>query len=92
MRITWKREEKSSGIAGVRQGPRGYNLNVNGERVASVNWVRMCNAWMWSVAKNDDLGIPWSNSSARGVYYQDIERAKMECKAYVVQCLKAKEV
>lgn len=90
MRITWKKQASEHGLAGMCQSPRGYVLRIDGKNVGSVSWCRNASPWMWSVASDDDFGIPWSNSAARGVYYQDIELAKTECKAYVMQCLKDK--
>ena len=91
MRITWKKQPRERGLAGVCQIQRGYDLRIDGKEVGGGLWCRNKDPWMWAVAKDDFLGIPWNNSAARGVYYQDIERAKAECKAYVVKCLKARE-
>jgi hypothetical protein len=39
MRITFKRVERERGLAGVCQGPRSSNINVDGKRVGSTFYV-----------------------------------------------------
>lgn len=99
-RLAWRKEPNEQGLARIGQGPRGYELRINGKRVADVSAVRNgfkyeYIGWMWSCASNDELGIAWKNTSAeqRKPYPmtdEGMEQAKTDCKAYIVACLKAK--
>ena len=99
-RITWRKEANEQGLARIGQGPRGYELRINGNRVADISPVRNgfkleYIGWMWSCASNDELGIAWKNTSAekRKPYPMTddgMEQAKADCKTYIVTCLKAK--
>lgn len=99
-RITWRKEPSEQGLARIGQGPRGYQLCINGKCIADISPVRNgfqpeYIGWMWSCASNDELGIVWKNTSAekRKPYPMTddgMEQAKADCKTYIVTCLKAK--
>lgn len=93
MRITWKKEPNETGLARIGQSPRGYDLNIDGERVGSVRphrvgWERRWDGWWWC-ARSDKHGIPLRNEASNPL--KTIEEAKDACKAYVLASLQAKK-
>lgn len=91
MRVTWRKEPHSLGLASVCEGPRGFILKVDGEDVGYVHAHRKglsfdYSGWYW-VARSDSHGVPLMNSVIEDKIYRDIEDAKRDCRAYVVSML-----
>lgn len=60
-RITAKREARETGLVGVAQGPRGYDLRVDGENVGQVYpyrndmWARNYDGWKIQLFESDKV-------------------------------------
>ena len=91
MRITWKREPREPGLAGVCQGERCYDLNCGGELVGHVRLKRLVRSFYFWWACSDTLGVPLYNSEVSGQEYATMEQAKADCRAYVEGWLKRRE-
>lgn len=89
-RLTWSREPRQRGLAGVVQGERGYDLKYDGEIVGRARPLpvghRRYNGYYW-YAVSDRSGIPLRNTSDKRV--PTIDEAKAHCVAYVRECLAA---
>lgn len=88
--LRWRREPRETGLAGVCQGERGWELRYGGEDVATVSrhghdrWNPT--GWHWW-ARNDGLGVVWRNTSAEKLTYKTPEEAKVACRSYVESVL-----
>lgn len=91
MRLTWSREPRERGLAGVCQGERGKDLKLSGCRIAYVRTFGRYHPlygrglWYW-VASSDKDGIPLRNTC--GAPNSTLEDAQQACEAYVRECLK----
>lgn len=89
MRITFKREPRETGLMGVGQGTLGYDVRVDGIRVASVrpltNNRYTVIGWGWSCPTNEAIGTTWHNTYSTPV--DTVEEAKAEAKAYILSCI-----
>lgn len=92
MRMTWRKQPHSSGLASIGEGPRGAILKVDGEDVGFVNALSRdiglglrWNGWYWYAVGDR---IPLRNSSAGGLFYNELDKAKKACKEYVSACLR----
>lgn len=93
MRVTWRKQPYSSGLASMGEGPRGAILKVDGRDVGHVCANRLgmkyeWRGWYWCAWGE---GIPIKNTAADHVFYDDLEVAKSACKAYVVKCLSGRD-
>lgn len=89
LHLTWRQEPRETGLAGVVQGERGYDLCYGGEKIGSVRpcyegFNRRKRGYFW-YAHSEKLGVPLHNTSRSPV--ADIEVAKVECRAYVQRFL-----
>lgn len=102
MKITFKRREKERGLARVCSGHRGYEINLNGERIGSIdhdtehkgsNW-----GWVplstdpWTVCVSRHGSIPHYNGSAETPkkLFLNLDDAKRWAKDYIRKHLEAK--
>ena len=92
MRVTWRKQPHEPGLASIGEGPRGAILRVDGEDVGHVYARRLGMAFEWKdwywTARGE--GVDPRNSSAEGRYYDDIEAAKADCRAYIMERLSAR--
>lgn len=70
--LTWKREANEQGLSSIGQAERGWELRLNGRRIASVSplsggrrWETV--GWFFSASENAELGTDLANSAQRGV-------------------------
>ena len=85
MALRWKKEGREKGVAGVCQGPRGFDLMLDGVRVASVRFYqRTTKAW-WSARL--DPWLPIENTCRKPA--ASIEVAKEQAMTYVKTHLEA---
>lgn len=89
-RVTVKRQESERGLARVCQGPRGWDVRVNGHTVIRVrpsyrNFSRVVDGWYFYGA-SDDLGILHINTC--GELGVPEESAKVRALAYVKEQLR----
>ena len=87
MRLTWRKQPHSAGLASIGEGPRGAILKVNGEDVGfvqatRVGWDFAWRGWNW-YARGE--GVPPRNEAS--VRIATAEEAKAACEAYVRACL-----
>lgn len=91
-RITWKREPRATGLAGVVQGPRPYNIKIDGYEVGAVS----CSRWRdipiyyWCVRSYAAWGIAWRNTAAENRYFTTEQKAQEACEKYVRECIERK--
>jgi hypothetical protein len=86
VRLTWKRQANESGLAGVCQQERGWDLRANGVCVASVRparrgFERDTVGWWWSCPSDDTRGIGWKNTASAAV--KTPEEARDACEYYI---------
>lgn len=83
MRITFRREERETGLARVCQGTRGWDINVNGVRVGGVrpSHRHSSESWFWYVGSNV-LGLPYISTCNEPVTTS--EEAKLAAKEWVL--------
>jgi hypothetical protein len=87
MRLTWKREERKTGLARVTQGERGYALRMDGEQIGAV--------YPFRGRKRGAPGYYWTawvngkTENTRENPLPTIEDAKAACKAWVLAELTA---
>lgn len=83
-RMRWRKQTNDQGLAVIGQAPRGYDLMVGDEDVASVRPVRIgwqeWRGWSW-LALGDGVG------RKLGGKHETPEAAKAEAEAYVRRCL-----
>lgn len=91
MRLTWKREARAKGLAGVCQGERGFDLYARTERgvekIASVRplyagLLRSGKRGYYWYARHDGLGVRLRNTASEKPYATIVE-AMAACLAYV---------
>ena len=85
--LRWRREPRETGLRGVCQGTRGWELRYGKVDVGSVSihspgdrWAE--GPWYW-VASAQEVGIPLRNTACDGLVYETAEAAKGGCLAYV---------
>ncbi len=88
-RLTWKREPNETGLARVCQGKRGWDLRINGNRIAMVRpWTkgfdRTVRGWYW-YGGSDALAVPRMNTCDSPT--KTSEEACAECEAHVRKAL-----
>jgi hypothetical protein len=83
-RLTWKREDRETGLRAVCQGERGYDLRLDGRDLASVSPLRE-GGYYWCCSTEEDLGIVHKNTAHAPK--ATIEEAKEECMAYIKAAL-----
>ena len=82
MALRWKRQADCKGLALVCQGPRGFELCLDGVRIASAAYLgRSQSKAYWSCATSQTLGIPWTNTSNAPA--NSIEEAKDQAMAFI---------
>jgi hypothetical protein len=92
--LRWRREPDEPGLARIGQPPRGAELRIGNEVLASVcaaraeRWSRSYIGWYW-VAISDKYGVPLHNSCRKPV--SDIEEAKVQAHGYVLQHIKRED-
>ena len=86
-RLTWRRQPSETGLRRIAQSPRGYDLWLEGRRVASVRL--SAGGYYWSAPTDEPLGIVLRNTASEEKY-ATIDDAKAACRAYIVACLKKK--
>lgn len=80
MALRWKKEAREKGLAGVAQGPRGFDLMLDGVRVASVSYTDRSAKKAWWCARMDPW-LPLENTVRKPI--ASIEAAKEQALAYV---------
>lgn len=86
MRITVRRQERERGLAAVTQGPRGFDIRINGECVGHVRWghnfgkEQSSGYWYWW-AQSTRYGVPHKNTASEPS--NSLELARDACRAYV---------
>ena len=89
-RITFRKEKRLSGVSGVFQSARlpSYQICINGENIGTVQGLSRDHSNYFWYLHSDEYGIPHKNTCWKPA--MDIDAAKAECKAYIIECLKAK--
>jgi hypothetical protein len=87
MRITCRQEKNETGLARVGQGPRGFEISIDGNVVGRIGFARAlgprhAKPWHW-YGGDPLLGIPRRNSSAEGVMFSTREEARDAFVGYV---------
>lgn len=86
-RVTFRREGRLSGLAGVSQGVRGFDINVDGKQIGTVSAVDKNNfhntRWYWYVGTEADLGISWRNTHAENMTFGSADEAKDDVKIWL---------
>lgn len=87
--VTFKLQERETGLRAVGAGPRGWDIKVNGKRVGSVSPLgghlgTPVRGWYY-VAHDDRLGIPHRNTC--GEVGRSADDVKKDAKTYVKECL-----
>jgi hypothetical protein len=84
-RLTWSRQPDETGLARVRQSPRGAVLKANGKEAAYVsphlggrNWREVIGWYFVGMGRNS------FNDPDRAGVYPTIDEAKAACKAWIV--------
>lgn len=91
-RLTWKREERETGLRSIYQGERGYDLRINGVRIgrACRKGVRFGASEGYYWYAGEPPWLPHKNTSDTPVATMD--EAKAQCMAYVKKHLDARPV
>ena len=86
--LRWRREPRATGLAGVCQGTRGWELRYGGATIGTVSILRGLDGprhsdgpWYWVTYSG--YGVPWKNTSAEGRRIVTVDEAKAECRAFV---------
>ena len=85
MRLTWKKQARETGLRSIGSGPRGYDLNLDGEQIAAVranggNWTQLQSGWYWH-GGNDKTGR--RNTYSEKLLFPTIDAAKESCRAWI---------
>ncbi|MEN2672614.1 hypothetical protein [Herbaspirillum huttiense] len=78
-RLTWRQEPRRKGLAGVSQGPRGYQMFYGTERIATVQHSR--NGWFY-YASSERHSVPHINTAGY-LQFSSKEAARDHCSIYV---------
>jgi hypothetical protein len=93
MRITFRKRPNERGLARHVQGPRGYEVRLDGKTIAAVSPLPVgfheYRGWYWYCGQRTDLGIEYRNTCRSPVDTAD--EAKAQCKAYLLACLKGRK-
>lgn len=102
MKITFKREERARGLARIGEGHRGYQINLDGERIGSISHANPAAKpdWGWRPSESDPWfvsiasagSIPHYNghSESPRALFLDLEDAKRWAKDYIRKHLEVK--
>lgn len=101
MKITFKREEKSRGLACIGESHRGYDIKLDGERIDSISHANPKEKadWGWRPSESD----PWyisivsrgsmphynGHSERPRALFLNLEDAKRWAKEYIKKHLEA---
>lgn len=91
MRVTVKNEPSERGLAGVCQGPRGYIISADGEKVGRVSCTyidRLSRKGMYWYYYASGEGIPHANTCNDVPRLKTKEEARDACVAYVKENLR----
>ena len=87
-RFTWKRRASLTGLAGVNEGERSFDLRYgDATRIASVNSVgqhheeRLGKKYYWTCASGN--GLKHHNTFQSGTFFDNAYDAKKACREYV---------
>jgi hypothetical protein len=83
----WRREPHATGLAGICQGERGWQLRYGEEQVGTVavaykGGSRSEREGYYWYARSDELGVPLRSTAAERAY-PDAESARADCLAWV---------
>lgn len=86
MRITARKQKSETGLRSVGQCPRGFEICIDGKRVASVSafsvgWMEW-KGWYFSAVENKELGIEFRNTASEKRYTTK-EEARDACLEYI---------
>lgn len=104
MKITFKREERARGLARIGEGHRGYQINLDGERIGSISHANPknegLNNWSWFPSESDPWfvsiashgSIPHYNGHSQRprALFLNLEDAKRWAKDYIRKHLEVK--
>lgn len=92
MRITFKKEERQRGLAGVCAGPRGWEIRIDGKDVGSISYIsrshrnnpftRPCSSDPLYVCIGVSSGCPHINTCYDQLF-DTLEEAKAFAKKYI---------
>ena len=100
MKITFKKQDRQRGLAGIGQGARGYRINLDGERLGSItHTAREGVTWGYIPTSTDPFyvcisrsgSIPYLNTfCAPQRLFDNLAEAKQFAKDYIKKHLEGK--
>jgi hypothetical protein len=91
MKITFKARPRSGGLASVGEGPRGWDIRLDGKEVGSVYaagggaFTGPMKGWYFVFGLDEKLGIPYINNCNKP--QKDADVVKKQAKEYLMKVL-----